>query len=63
MRMTEEQYREYDDMNIGPCKNREAERGCCEPDARNYPCEECGEDAVDGVQELLLAGLIEFEEE
>jgi hypothetical protein len=26
----------------------------CEPDARNYPCECCGENQVFGAQELLL---------
>ena len=26
----------------------------CEPDARNYPCEKCGENKVFGAEELLL---------
>ena len=29
-----------------------------EPDARNYPCEECGERKVYGAEELVLMGLV-----
>jgi hypothetical protein len=32
--------------------------GGCEPDARRYECESCGERAVYGAQELLFMGLI-----
>jgi hypothetical protein len=34
-------------------------RGNTEPDARNYPCESCGELAVFGFQELLMEGVVE----
>ena len=30
------------------------EQGGCEPDARRYRCEACGEHAVYGAEELLL---------
>lgn len=30
------------------------EQGGCEPDARNYPCESCGERRVYGAEELAL---------
>jgi hypothetical protein len=30
------------------------EQGGCEPDARRYECEACGEPAVYGAEELLL---------
>lgn len=30
------------------------EQGGCEPDARGYACEACGEKAVYGCEELLL---------
>ena len=30
------------------------EQGGCEPDARRYQCEACGEHAVYGAEELLL---------
>ena len=34
-----------------------------EPDAWRYRCENCGADAVYGVEELLIRGLIEFAED
>ena len=46
------------DENIGFCIECGAERECCEPDARKYQCEECGECAVYGAQEILIMGLI-----
>jgi hypothetical protein len=30
------------------------EQGGCEPDARDYTCESCGEDAVMGAEELMM---------
>ena len=44
------------DEYIGFCTDCGAERYGCEPDARNYPCDECGERQVYGAQELLLMG-------
>tara|TARA_B100001778_G_scaffold334952_2_gene349484 strand:- start:11804 stop:12019 length:216 start_codon:yes stop_codon:yes gene_type:complete len=32
----------------------------CEPDARKYECEECGEAAVYGLEEAILMGLVEL---
>jgi len=32
----------------------------CEPDARQYECESCGERAVYGAQECLLAGYFKY---
>lgn len=32
----------------------------CEPDARKYRCEECGEKAVYGAEEALMMGLIDI---
>ncbi len=40
--------------NPGFCTDCGAEHGSCEPDARNYPCEECDSPAVYGAEELLL---------
>lgn len=31
------------------------EQGACEPDARRYKCEACGEPAVFGAEELMIA--------
>lgn len=58
MRMTEDQYHHHNDMMEGICLTCGAVRGCCEPDARHYPCEECEESNVFGVEELMLMGKI-----
>ena len=42
--------------NIGFCIACAAEHYECEPDARRYECEECGEHTVYGAQELVLMG-------
>ncbi|MHA2274847.1 MAG: hypothetical protein ACXAC2_03735 [Candidatus Kariarchaeaceae archaeon] len=53
-----EQYQEAQEDNIGFCTECEAERDCCEPDAENYKCEECGANSVQGCDTLLLMGLV-----
>ena len=30
----------------------------CEPDARGYECDECGEKAVYGAEEIMVMGLL-----
>jgi hypothetical protein len=45
--------------NIGFCTACGAERDCCEPDAREYECEECGALKVHGAEELVMMGLVE----
>lgn len=40
--------------NPGFCVACGAERGECEPDAEGYPCEECGENAVCGAEQLFM---------
>lgn len=42
--------------NTGICTECGASRDGCEPDARNYPCEECGKRKVFGASELVLMG-------
>jgi len=42
------------DDNSGFCVSCGAEQGGCEPDARRYKCEACGDRAVFGAEELLL---------
>lgn len=37
--------------------------GGVEPDARKYECEECGERAVYGLEELVIMGMIDIEDE
>jgi hypothetical protein len=53
-----EQIEEAMQDSIGFCIKCGAERDCCEPDARGYQCEECGEDAVYGAEELVIMGLV-----
>ena len=42
--------------NPGFCLACGAENDGCEPDARNYKCEECGEKKVFGAEEILVMG-------
>jgi hypothetical protein len=42
----------------GFCTSCGATRECCEPDARHYDCEACGEDEVFGAEELMIMGLV-----
>lgn len=41
----------------GYCIECGAEHDCCEPDAREYPCEECGLNKVYGAEEIIMMGL------
>lgn len=43
-----------DDNCIGFCTNCGEEQDSCEPDAREYTCESCGENTVYGAEELLM---------
>lgn len=40
--------------NPGFCIECGEEQGGCEPDAREYECESCGEAAVYGADELMM---------
>ena len=55
---TLEQIQEAQEAQAGYCVNCGAWRDSCEPDARRYECEECGEAAVYGAEELVLMGLV-----
>ena len=46
----------FGDSNTGFCIACGQEADGCEPDARNYPCESCGERKVYGASELLIMG-------
>lgn len=61
--MTEEEYQEFDSDYMGLCIHCGSEAFECEPDARNYPCDECSEKTVFGIQELLMMGNIRIVEE
>jgi hypothetical protein len=55
-KFTVEDYHYHSEDYIGICTNCGAERDCTEPDADEYPCEECGENAVKGADNLLIDG-------
>jgi len=61
--MTQEDYRCMSEDGTGFCIECEEAAGYCEPDAWGCECEYCGAHAVYGMDELLLMGMIEFEEE
>lgn len=42
--------------NPGFCLSCGNEQDGCEPDARNYECEECGARKVFGAEEILMMG-------
>ncbi len=62
IRMTEAEYRDLTEGldNPGRCLVCGAEHFECEPDARKYRCDECGEFEVFGLEECLVMGLVEF---
>lgn len=35
----------------------------CEPDAREYECPECGKRSVYGLEELMMMGMLDIEDE
>lgn len=37
--------------------------GGCEPDAREYECEECGKPKVYGLEELVIMGLVDLSDD
>jgi len=47
------------DENIGFCLDCGEENYNCEPDARNYTCEFCGENMVFGAEEILANGWVD----
>jgi len=53
----EDVQRANDEMN-GFCLACGFEQGGCEPDARRYKCEACGEKQVFGPHEILFMGMV-----
>ena len=52
-------------FNSGPgfCLACGEEADGCEPDARQYECEACGERKVYGIEELLMMGLVKLSDD
>jgi len=62
-KMTEDEFNELREGDSGICLNcGEVRYGGTEPDAENYPCEECGKNKVQGVEMAIVCGNIEIVE-
>lgn len=61
--MTQEEYEELTEASLGMCLACGALRGTVEPDAEGYECEECEAPAVMGVEQMLMEGILEFQDE
>ena len=57
--ITIEQYQDAMEDSTGFCTNCGEERECCEPDADGYHCDACGQDTVQGCDNMLVMGLVE----
>lgn len=59
--VAESDYAAASEDNTGFCiVCRAFTTGCCEPDARQYQCEQCGGMTVYGAEECLVHGFITF---
>ncbi len=52
-----------EDGTLGICLACGEVQGGCEPDARDYECDSCGERRVYGIEEALVMGEVELEDE
>lgn len=53
----------YGTATTGICISCGETQEGCEPDARNYECESCGERKVFGLEEALMQGLVDLEDD
>ena len=64
IKISETTYQDLREDYSGICiKCLTVRHGDTEPDAQNYPCDNCGENKVQGIEDLLIMGLIEFVDE
>lgn len=62
--MSESEFRDECEAFAGWCTGcREITRYATEPDAEGYECEKCGEMTVMGLEQALVAGLIDIDED
>ena len=54
---------EVQDGTIGGCIACGEQQYGCEPDARNYECESCGERQVFGLEELVVMEMLDLQDE
>lgn len=63
MRISEEEYHNYEENSQGYCTDcDDFTRDCTEPDAEEYDCPCCEQNTVMGTMNALIMGLIEIEE-
>lgn len=60
--MTQEEHQSASEDYVGICLQCGEEQEGCKPDARAYECEYCGKHKVYGLEELLMMGLVVFED-
>lgn len=54
-----EEFRDHSNSMDGICLAcGEWSEGGCEPDARGYPCDSCGEDRVMGAEDAMILGRV-----
>ena len=59
--LTEEEYLDHTEAYDGLCLSCHSwTDGGCEPDAEDYHCDECDEDAVVGAEQAMLMGKLEI---
>ena len=63
MKITMEDYRDACNGHDGYCTECKGitRYGMTEPDAENYPCDECDENTAMGVEQAMIMGLIEVD--
>lgn len=64
IKMNEETYKWLRDEDCGICLSCFTVRhGETEPDAENYPCDNCGRMRVQGIDNILVCGLVDIDED
>ena len=59
--ISEDDYQQALENYSGICGEcGELRHGDTEPDAEDYPCDSCGENAVVGIENALLSGVVHF---
>lgn len=61
LKITEAEYEELCETSSGVCLACwEIAHGDTEPDAENYPCESCGKDKVQGIENAMVDGNVQI---
>lgn len=57
----DEEFYDLEEDHFGMCLACGKEHYNCEPDASKYTCKMCGERKVEGLANLLMLGMVEYE--